>query len=324
MCCVQSDRKMINTKLFRGFGCVRRKQEHWGLPLTGRLVNTATGSEHCVKGRFYAGNIFQARGQLAMNGCERCFVYPSVQKDMVCVTSGILPHVQEHSTIQYKVALKYVTKTIKESFPGTKPREVELLEMVSKPPRCEYVVELLEWLDNNLLSEHEVREIMWQVLLAASHCTDRNVFHGDLQSKNFLLNTDTMKVKLIDFGCGYLVSDFYTSGTGHITSLWSLGLLMVELICGTINFDSTDQMINRCSQLVSAECIKLDTVQFLRLRLQNKQNPENKKHKNKMRPPVAHFKSFQKALLASAEVLSHSSEPWCNHGPSTVLFLTSC
>lgn len=179
--------------------------------------------------------------------------------------------------------------------------------MVSKPPRCEYVVELLEWLDvstsfilvlerpspcidlrgfcqmnkNNLLSEHEVREIMWQVLLAASHCADRNVFHGDLQSKNFLLNTDTMKVKLVDFGCGYLVSDFYTSSTGefsgdmrsnqsectrssvcygaavflslgHITSLWSLGLLMVELICGTINFDSTDQMINRCSQLVSA------------------------------------------------------------------------
>ncbi|XP_047673133.1 uncharacterized protein LOC113634790 isoform X2 [Tachysurus fulvidraco] len=170
--------------------------------------------------------------------------------------------------------------------PGTKPREVELLEMVSKPPRCEYVVELLEWLDvstsfilvlerpspcidlrgflqmnkNNLLSEHEVREIMWQVLLAASHCTDRNVFHGDLQSKNFLLNTDTMKVKLIDFGCGYLVSDFYTSSTGHITSLWSLGLLMVELICGTINFDSTDQMINTCSQFVSAESVKLLTM----------------------------------------------------------------
>ncbi|XP_047673121.1 uncharacterized protein LOC113634797 isoform X2 [Tachysurus fulvidraco] len=607
--CVQSDRKMIITKLFRGFGCVRRKK-HWGLPLTGRLVNTATGSEHCVKGRFYAGNIFQARGQLVLNGCERCFVYPSVQNDMVCVTSGILPHVQnckglvrnmskredltpqpenradekkvefhgplmsgkmqkdellrfiqwkcqesfchlndsdqqifyffwlimelflkptetrvmtaEIAAVLFKgcssvrrklgcvhlvwcisltkllcssakedekrkavvklgdefvsrgwtyagqicyvvaqmelgsrksfeligceenknrpvpkdvlertevyeyvlsqtsgfgqphfqlfkytyaftlakagvsdqaldycegtarsiitmpryvdsflteriiklsnellqeeaeksewllklcrllrvvctpssegsgdqelprsveefqeeldsrytvgellgkgafgavyagvckadgrsVALKYVTKTIKESFPGTKPREVELLEMVSKPPRCEYVVELLEWLDvstsfilvlerpspcidlrgflqmnkNNLLSEHEVREIMWQVLLAASHCTDRNVFHGDLQSKNFLLNTDTMKVKLIDFGCGYLVSDFYTSSTGHITSLWSLGLLMVELICGTINFDSTDQMINTCSQFVSAECVKLLTM----------------------------------------------------------------
>ncbi|KAK2866726.1 hypothetical protein Q7C36_002782 [Tachysurus vachellii] len=33
------------------------------------------------------------------------------------------------------VALKYLTKNVSESFPGTKPREVELLEMVSKPPR---------------------------------------------------------------------------------------------------------------------------------------------------------------------------------------------
>ncbi|XP_058262307.1 uncharacterized protein LOC131363608 [Hemibagrus wyckioides] len=136
------------------------------------------------------------------------------------------------------VALKYLTKKVKESFPGTKPREVELMEMVSKQPRCENVVELLECLDvstsfvlvlerpspcidlqtfcrmqrNNRLSEDVAREIMRQVVQAVGHCIAHGVFHGDIHSKNILVNPDTLEVKLIDFGYSDLVSDCDRTG----------------------------------------------------------------------------------------------------------------
>lgn len=111
--------------------------------------------------------------------------------------------------------------------------EVKLMERVSKPPRCESVVELLDWFDmstayilvlerpnpcmnlkefrksqkNGHLSEYKAREIMRQVTQAVHHCFEREVFHGDIRSENILVNTDTLEVKLIDFGCGKLLEN---------------------------------------------------------------------------------------------------------------------
>ncbi|KAB5545982.1 hypothetical protein PHYPO_G00066900 [Pangasianodon hypophthalmus] len=183
-----------------------------------------------------------------------------------------------------QVAIKYVTKAPEDSFPGAKPLEVALMEMVSKPPRCENVVELLEWFDvstsfvlvlerpipcmdlqkfrasnkNGQLSECLAREIMWQVVQAVRHCYNRRVLHGDIRSENILINTDTLEVKLIDFGCGELLSDnLYTSYAGHSSYIWSLGVLLVEMICGDICFHYVDRVIEMCSRVVSGECCHL-------------------------------------------------------------------
>ncbi|XP_058262309.1 serine/threonine-protein kinase pim-1-like [Hemibagrus wyckioides] len=180
-----------------------------------------------------------------------------------------------------QVALKYVTKKVKESFPGTKPREVELMEIVSKQPRCENVVELLECLDvstsfvlvlerpspcidlqtfcrmqrNNRLSEDVAREIMRQVVQAVGHCIAHGVFHGDIHSKNILVNPDTLEVKLIDFGYSDLVSK--GGRTGYISCIWSLGLILAQMIIGNVHVASSNQLLEKCSQFVSPECCQL-------------------------------------------------------------------
>ncbi|XP_062859648.1 serine/threonine-protein kinase pim-1-like [Trichomycterus rosablanca] len=100
--------------------------------------------------------------------------------------------------------------------------------MVSEPPRCERVLELLEWFDmpecyvlilerpaccmdlfeyrrNGSLPEHLAQVIMWQVVLAARHCRDGGVLHRDIKEQNLLVSFDTLEVKLIDFGCGDLL-----------------------------------------------------------------------------------------------------------------------
>ncbi|XP_062846326.1 aurora kinase-like [Trichomycterus rosablanca] len=133
-----------------------------------------------------------------------------------------------------QVAIKIVLKSGCDRFitiPGEKnglPVEVALMLMVSEPPCCEHVLELLEWFDmpecyvlilerparcmdlfeyrrNGSLPERLAQVIMWQVVLAARHCRDRGVLHRDIKEQNLLVSFDTLEVKLIDFGCGDLL-----------------------------------------------------------------------------------------------------------------------
>ncbi|XP_076868388.1 uncharacterized protein LOC143519147 isoform X2 [Brachyhypopomus gauderio] len=135
-----------------------------------------------------------------------------------------------------QVAIKYVPKYHAERFitvPGetrSLPLEVALMKMVCRPPRCEHIVELLEWFECNnyfiLILERPVpcmdlfkfldlhqrqlpeplaRLIMHQVVQAVLHCHDRGVVHRDVKENNLLVNPDTLEVKLIDFGCGDLL-----------------------------------------------------------------------------------------------------------------------
>lgn len=100
------------------------------------------------------------------------------------------------------------------------------MKIMSEPHGCDHVVKLLDWFDipegialvmekpspcMNLdeyltvhgghLSETQVRHIFRQVVLAAQHCASRGVIHRDIKAQNLLINTDTLQVKLIDFGC---------------------------------------------------------------------------------------------------------------------------
>ncbi|XP_047667184.1 uncharacterized protein LOC113647731 isoform X2 [Tachysurus fulvidraco] len=142
------------------------------------------------------------------------------------------------------VAIKYVTKYNQYiTIPGQTRKlfkEIALLEIVSKPPVCENVVELIEWFETptsfilvleqpipsmdllkfgkiyrSQLSEASCQMIMRQVARAAKHCCDRGVFHRDIKSDNIIINPDTLEVKLIDFGCGDLMKDdLYNSYSG--------------------------------------------------------------------------------------------------------------
>ncbi|XP_062865176.1 serine/threonine-protein kinase pim-1-like [Trichomycterus rosablanca] len=188
------------------------------------------------------------------------------------------------------VAIKYVVKDEHLRFtriPGETellPVEVALMRMVSRPPISPYVLKLLEWFDTPercvLILERPVpcvdlyqlmlekgrlrmpfaRHVMRRVVLAVLHCRDRGVLHRDIKLQNILLNTETLEVKLIDFGCGDLLKDtpYYTySGTwvysppewitkkkyyGCPATVWSLGVLLFFLVCGRLPFRSKKEI----------------------------------------------------------------------------------
>lgn len=58
-----------------------------------------------------------------------------------------------------------------------------------------------------VLDEDTARFIMAQATLAAHMCCRRGVFHRDVKLENLLVNTETLEVKLIDFGCGDLLQE---------------------------------------------------------------------------------------------------------------------
>ncbi|KAK2872305.1 hypothetical protein Q8A67_022202 [Cirrhinus molitorella] len=153
------------------------------------------------------------------------------------------------------------------------PLEVALQILANKGPRVEEIIQLLDWqvepdyyfmvLERPMpcqslfdylkcykgtIEEDVVRVIMHQVIYAAQTCCQRGVLHRDIKLENLLINPDTLKVKLIDFGCGAILTDEgYTSfaGTseycppeyqktakyhGGPATVWSLGILLFVML----------------------------------------------------------------------------------------------
>lgn len=59
----------------------------------------------------------------------------------------------------------------------------------------------------SIIDEDVARVIMRQATLAAQTCCRRKVFHRDIKMENLLINPDTLEIKLIDFGCGEILTD---------------------------------------------------------------------------------------------------------------------
>uniref|UniRef100_A0A8C2D6M6 non-specific serine/threonine protein kinase n=1 Tax=Cyprinus carpio TaxID=7962 RepID=A0A8C2D6M6_CYPCA len=191
--------------------------------------------------------------------------------------------------LREQVAIKFIPKCETDRYieiPGcSKPlfAEVALNLLLKRPPLSPYIVHMLEWFEeddrfilileypqpckdllkfmvNNMqrVNESQTRRLMYQAVLGAKHCLDRGIFHRDIKLNNFLINTKTNQVKLIDFGCSDLVStsgylgDFtgvcppeyykdlkYEAGP---TTVWSLGIMMYSMMCRCQPFKSLEDM----------------------------------------------------------------------------------
>ncbi|KAI7791233.1 putative serine/threonine-protein kinase pim-2-like [Triplophysa rosa] len=144
-----------------------------------------------------------------------------------------------------KVAIKFVPKGSRFdtyiNIPGyDKPllKEVALNLLLHKPEKCPNIVQMLDWfeeenqhilildypfpsvsfgefINKNVLSEHQFRDLMRQVVTAVKHLIDHNVYN---RLWSLLINTDTMELKVSEFGEG--LGDLILNSFKHPERYW--------------------------------------------------------------------------------------------------------
>ncbi|XP_057898232.1 serine/threonine-protein kinase pim-3-like [Melospiza georgiana] len=127
------------------------------------------------------------------------------------------------------------------------------------PERCQDLWYFLH--ERRFLMEPVAQGLLRQVLEAVRRCSSRGVLHHHIKAENILADLATGKAKPIDFGCGTILQDtFYTqmSGTpeysppewilfgcyhGQPATIWSLGILLCELVCGHLPFHTNEDIV---------------------------------------------------------------------------------
>uniref|UniRef100_A0A672RZ29 non-specific serine/threonine protein kinase n=1 Tax=Sinocyclocheilus grahami TaxID=75366 RepID=A0A672RZ29_SINGR len=180
-----------------------------------------------------------------------------------------------HKVTKTQVAIKIIDKTRLNSTNLEKIyREVQIMKLLNHPHIIKlyqvmetkdmlYIVteyakngEMFDYLTSNgRMSENEARKKFWQILTAVDYCHRHHIVHRDLKTENLLLDAN-MNIKLGDFGFG----NFYNAGEplstwcgsppyaapevfegkeyeGPQLDIWSLGVVLYVLVCGSLPFD---------------------------------------------------------------------------------------
>ncbi|NWR26285.1 PIM1 kinase, partial [Emberiza fucata] len=131
--------------------------------------------------------------------------------------------------------------------------------LMERPQRCQDLRYFVH--ERRFLTAPVARGLFRQVLEAVRRCSSRGVLHRHIKAENVLVDLATGEAKLIDFGCGTILQDaIYTrmSGTseysprewilfgcyhGQPATIWSLGILLHELLCGHLPFHTNEDIV---------------------------------------------------------------------------------
>ncbi|CAO1636623.1 unnamed protein product [Sympodiomycopsis kandeliae] len=128
--------------------------------------------------------------------------------------------------------------------------------------------ELYDYLvERGVLPEPEARRIFGQLCLALAYIHSRGIVHRDLKLENVLLD-ERCNVKLGDFGftrefegkrlmetfcgtTGYAAPEMLAGKkyTGEEVDIWSLGIILYALLCGSLPFDDDDESVMKAKIL---------------------------------------------------------------------------
>ncbi|CAF0778337.1 unnamed protein product [Rotaria sp. Silwood1] len=153
----------------------------------------------------------------------------------------------------------------------------QVVIVLERPERC---CDLYDFISERSggLDERLARDFFKQIVQILKDVHACGVLHRDIKDENFLVDMRTGQLYLIDFGSGALLHDgIYTDfeGTscyaapewvtcrryfGLPQTVWSLGILLYDLVCGDIPF-SDDLAIIKCQPQfpnnLSSECVQL-------------------------------------------------------------------
>jgi len=192
-----------------------------------------------------------------------------------------------------QVAIKEVPKDTKTDLANDFPLEIAFLQQVEDVPGVIKILDYFETPESFFivmelfgnkdlfdfiseqghLKESLAKNLFSQLVETVIQCHSKGVVHRDIKDENILIDTKTNKLKLIDFGSGsdirkgyyqefqgtrvYSPPEWIQSGvyTADGLTVWSLGILLYDMLCGDIPFERDQEICN--ARLIWFSSLKL-------------------------------------------------------------------
>jgi len=171
----------------------------------------------------------------------------------------------------FEVAIKVLDKNKLKDDIELIMEEVAILNTIDHPNICNYyetyddkkfIYLVMEYISGNTIferigakehyGEKKAAKYMKQLFQAINHCHAINIVHRDIKPENIMVNEDD-EVRLIDFGLAlitkktinkaagtpyYFAPEVITESYGSKADIWSLGVVLYQLVSGKRPFEA--------------------------------------------------------------------------------------